>query len=217
MRRLMTFSIFSNLWLQHLKCPPLKNKSVSLLCCVHCTCHHADCVPVFLCACLESWPRWAQTLTCGRCELWECLDPWNWCQEFPVSPWKLSTPLMYLYRITCGLRCIFNLNLQYRVTKPSFPLHNPIFSISGLQVVLKSIMKAMVPLLQIGLLLFFAIAMFAIIGVEFYMGKFHTTCFRNDTGESGGISPELRPHVTYGGRVEHTALPVLMQAYVNDQ
>uniref|UniRef100_A0AAZ3QT88 Voltage-dependent N-type calcium channel subunit alpha n=1 Tax=Oncorhynchus tshawytscha TaxID=74940 RepID=A0AAZ3QT88_ONCTS len=49
--------------------------------------------------------------------------------------------------------------------------------IPSLQVVLKSIMKAMVPLLQIGMLLFFAILMFAIIGVEFYMGKFHSTCF----------------------------------------
>uniref|UniRef100_A0A803W3J9 Voltage-dependent N-type calcium channel subunit alpha n=1 Tax=Ficedula albicollis TaxID=59894 RepID=A0A803W3J9_FICAL len=48
--------------------------------------------------------------------------------------------------------------------------------IPSLQVVLKSIMKAMVPLLQIGLLLFFAIVMFAIIGLEFYMGKFHKTC-----------------------------------------
>uniref|UniRef100_A0A8C2PVW2 Voltage-dependent P/Q-type calcium channel subunit alpha-1A n=1 Tax=Cyprinus carpio TaxID=7962 RepID=A0A8C2PVW2_CYPCA len=47
--------------------------------------------------------------------------------------------------------------------------------IPSLQVVLKSIMKAMIPLLQIGLLLFFAILMFAIIGLEFYMGKFHTT------------------------------------------
>lgn len=54
---------------------------------------------------------------------------------------------------------------------------------AGLQVVLKSIMKAMVPLLQIGLLLFFAIVMFAIIGVEFYMGKFHHTCFK-PTGEN---------------------------------
>uniref|UniRef100_A0A3Q3MS33 Voltage-dependent N-type calcium channel subunit alpha n=1 Tax=Mastacembelus armatus TaxID=205130 RepID=A0A3Q3MS33_9TELE len=53
----------------------------------------------------------------------------------------------------------------------------------GLQVVLKSIMKAMVPLLQIGLLLFFAILMFAIIGLDFYMGKFHRTCFKIDTGE----------------------------------
>ncbi|KAM4578198.1 calcium channel, voltage-dependent, N type, alpha 1B subunit, a isoform 1-T1 [Fundulus diaphanus] len=53
--------------------------------------------------------------------------------------------------------------------------------IPSLQVVLKSIMKAMVPLLQIGMLLFFAILMFAIIGLDFYIGKFHRTCFRNDT------------------------------------
>nr|KAF6433007.1 calcium voltage-gated channel subunit alpha1 B [Molossus molossus] len=43
-------------------------------------------------------------------------------------------------------------------------------------------MKAMVPLLQIGLLLFFAILMFAIIGLEFYMGKFHKACFSNSSG-----------------------------------
>ncbi|KAL4634881.1 voltage-dependent R-type calcium channel subunit alpha-1E isoform X3 [Arapaima gigas] len=48
--------------------------------------------------------------------------------------------------------------------------------IPSLQIVLKSIMKAMVPLLQIGLLLFFAILMFAIIGLEFYSGKLHLTC-----------------------------------------
>ncbi|XP_062840951.1 voltage-dependent P/Q-type calcium channel subunit alpha-1A isoform X4 [Trichomycterus rosablanca] len=55
--------------------------------------------------------------------------------------------------------------------------------IPSLQVVLKSIMKAMIPLLQIGLLLFFAILMFAIIGLEFYIGKFHTTCFDDITNE----------------------------------
>ncbi|XP_077778257.1 voltage-dependent N-type calcium channel subunit alpha-1B isoform X4 [Podarcis muralis] len=67
--------------------------------------------------------------------------------------------------------------------------------IPSLQVVLKSIMKAMVPLLQIGLLLFFAIVMFAIIGLEFYMGKFHKTCFNNETGERLGDFPcgEERP------------------------
>uniref|UniRef100_A0A8C1T2M3 Voltage-dependent calcium channel type A subunit alpha-1 n=1 Tax=Cyprinus carpio TaxID=7962 RepID=A0A8C1T2M3_CYPCA len=48
--------------------------------------------------------------------------------------------------------------------------------IPSLQIVLKSIIKAMVPLLQIGLLLFFAILMFAIIGLEFYSGKLHHTC-----------------------------------------
>ncbi|KAE8620103.1 hypothetical protein XENTR_v10010099 [Xenopus tropicalis] len=49
--------------------------------------------------------------------------------------------------------------------------------IPSLQVVLKSIMKAMIPLLQIGLLLFFAILIFAIIGLDFYIGKFHTSCY----------------------------------------
>uniref|UniRef100_A0A3B3CKV4 Voltage-dependent P/Q-type calcium channel subunit alpha-1A n=1 Tax=Oryzias melastigma TaxID=30732 RepID=A0A3B3CKV4_ORYME len=53
--------------------------------------------------------------------------------------------------------------------------------IPSLQVVLKSIMKAMIPLLQIGLLLFVAILMFAIIGLEFYMGKFHKTCYDDIT------------------------------------
>ncbi len=55
----------------------------------------------------------------------------------------------------------------------------------GLQIVLKSIMKAMVPLLQIGLLLFFAILMFAIIGLEFYSGKLHKRCvaYSNITGK----------------------------------
>ncbi|XP_014384914.1 PREDICTED: voltage-dependent P/Q-type calcium channel subunit alpha-1A [Myotis brandtii] len=61
--------------------------------------------------------------------------------------------------------------------------------IPSLQVVLKSIMKAMIPLLQIGLLLFFAILIFAIIGLEFYMGKFHTTCFEEGTDDIQSESP----------------------------
>uniref|UniRef100_A0A5K3F336 Voltage-dependent calcium channel type A subunit alpha-1 n=1 Tax=Mesocestoides corti TaxID=53468 RepID=A0A5K3F336_MESCO len=47
----------------------------------------------------------------------------------------------------------------------------------SLQIVLKSIFRAMAPLLQIGLLLFFAITIFAIVGLEFYSGGFHMTCF----------------------------------------
>lgn len=50
--------------------------------------------------------------------------------------------------------------------------HNP-----GLQVVLKSIIKAMAPLLQIGLLVLFAIVIFAIIGLEFYSGALHKSCY----------------------------------------
>lgn len=103
-------------------------------------------------------------------------------------------------------------------------------SVSGLQVVLKSIMKAMVPLLQIGLLLFFAIVMFAIIGVEFYMGKFHTTCFKIGTGESDslacglcfGDSTELMAGKTFLSVFpcldtnQHILHCIFMQAYIND-
>lgn len=51
------------------------------------------------------------------------------------------------------------------------------FPATGLQVVLKSIIKAMAPLLQIGLLVLFAIVIFAIIGLEFYSGALHKTCY----------------------------------------
>lgn len=55
---------------------------------------------------------------------------------------------------------------------------------SGLQVVLTSILKAMAPLLQIGILVLFAILIFAIVGLEFYSGVFHVTCFREGKSRS---------------------------------
>ena len=48
---------------------------------------------------------------------------------------------------------------------------------AGLQVVLKSIFKALAPLMQIALLVMFAILIFAIIGLEFYSGALHKTCY----------------------------------------
>lgn len=51
------------------------------------------------------------------------------------------------------------------------------FVFSGLQVVLFSILKAMAPLLQIALLVLFAIIIFAIIGLEFYSGAMHNSCY----------------------------------------
>ncbi|CAC5382662.1 CACNA1B [Mytilus coruscus] len=50
--------------------------------------------------------------------------------------------------------------------------------IPSLQVVLKSIIRAMAPLLQVCLLVLFAIVMFAIVGLEFYSGAFHRACFK---------------------------------------
>ena len=62
---------------------------------------------------------------------------------------------------------------------------------AGLQVVLKSILRAMAPLLQVLLLVLFAIVIFAIIGLEFYVGAFHTACFKNGvpTRTEGGSRP----------------------------
>ena len=58
--------------------------------------------------------------------------------------------------------------------------------------VLKSIIKAMAPLLQIGLLVLFAIVIFAIIGLEFYSGALHKTCYSiEDLSESS--APERSP------------------------
>ncbi len=45
---------------------------------------------------------------------------------------------------------------------------------------LKSIIKALAPLMQIGLLVMFAILIFAIIGLEFYSGALHKTCYAID-------------------------------------
>ena len=42
---------------------------------------------------------------------------------------------------------------------------------------LKSIFKALAPLMQIALLVMFAILIFAIIGLEFYSGALHKTCY----------------------------------------
>lgn len=55
--------------------------------------------------------------------------------------------------------------------------------VPGLQVVLNSILRAMVPLLHIALLVLFVIIIYAIIGLELFSGELHTTCFNNKTGE----------------------------------
>jgi len=45
----------------------------------------------------------------------------------------------------------------------------------------------MAPLAQIGLLVLFAIVIFAIIGLEFFNGVFHNACKRIDNGEATHI------------------------------
>jgi voltage-dependent calcium channel L type alpha-1D len=62
------------------------------------------------------------------------------------------------------------------------PINNSRFA-AGLQVVLNSILRAMVPLLHIALLVLFVIIIYAIIGLELFSGKLHKTCVSNVTGE----------------------------------
>ena len=53
----------------------------------------------------------------------------------------------------------------------------------GLQVVLNSILKAMVPLFHIALLVMFVIIVYAIVGLELYCGAMHKACHYNGTGK----------------------------------
>nr|AZP54645.1 voltage-dependent calcium channel type D subunit alpha-1 [Tetranychus cinnabarinus]QNJ46268.1 voltage-dependent calcium channel type l subunit alpha-1 [Tetranychus cinnabarinus] len=55
--------------------------------------------------------------------------------------------------------------------------------VPSLQVVLNSIIKAMLPLFHIALLVIFVIVIYAIIGLEMFNGVLHKTCFDNITGE----------------------------------
>ncbi|XP_073767393.1 voltage-dependent L-type calcium channel subunit alpha-1D isoform X6 [Danio rerio] len=66
----------------------------------------------------------------------------------------------------------------------AFRVLRPLRLVSGvpsLQVVLNSIIKAMVPLLHIALLVLFVIIIYAIIGLELFIGKMHATCYLSAT------------------------------------
>uniref|UniRef100_A0A8C4MAP5 Voltage-dependent R-type calcium channel subunit alpha n=1 Tax=Equus asinus asinus TaxID=83772 RepID=A0A8C4MAP5_EQUAS len=92
--------------------------------------------------------------------------------------WNVMDFIVVLSGILATAGTHFNTHVDLRTLRAVRVLR-PLKLVSGipsLQIVLKSIMKAMVPLLQIGLLLFFAILMFAIIGLEFYSGKLHQAC-----------------------------------------
>ena len=57
----------------------------------------------------------------------------------------------------------------------------------GLQVLMKSLIRAMVPLLQILLLVSFVIIIYSIVGLELLRGRFHYACFNATTQERKGV------------------------------
>uniref|UniRef100_A0A673YCC3 Calcium voltage-gated channel subunit alpha1 E n=1 Tax=Salmo trutta TaxID=8032 RepID=A0A673YCC3_SALTR len=105
--------------------------------------------------------------------------------------WNVMDFIVVLSGILATAGAHMNIPVDLRTLRAVRVLR-PLKLVSGipsLQIVLKSIMKAMVPLLQIGLLLFFAILMFAIIGLEFYSGKLHNTCLPMPNILAGFIPP----------------------------
>ncbi|XP_072297751.1 voltage-dependent R-type calcium channel subunit alpha-1E-like isoform X2 [Eucyclogobius newberryi] len=110
--------------------------------------------------------------------------------------WNVMDFIVVLSGILATAGAHMNIPVDLRTLRAVRVLR-PLKLVSGipsLQIVLKSIMKAMIPLLQIGLLLFFAILMFAIIGLEFYSGKLHQTCLpsfdilENETVDSSELA-----------------------------
>uniref|UniRef100_A0A671YW50 Voltage-dependent L-type calcium channel subunit alpha n=1 Tax=Sparus aurata TaxID=8175 RepID=A0A671YW50_SPAAU len=84
----------------------------------------------------------------------------------------------------------------------AFRVLRPLRLVSGvpsLQVVLNSIIKAMVPLLHIALLVLFVIIIYAIIGLELFIGKMHATCY----SEEGALAEEEARPCAVSGHGRH--------------
>ncbi|KAK5966933.1 Voltage-dependent L-type calcium channel subunit alpha, partial [Trichostrongylus colubriformis] len=81
----------------------------------------------------------------------------------------------------------------------AFRVLRPLRLVSGvpsLQVVLNAILRAMIPLLHIALLVLFVILIYAIIGLELFCGKLHSTCVDPATGQLAQKDPS--PCGTHG-------------------
>ncbi|KAJ1530607.1 hypothetical protein ONE63_005487 [Megalurothrips usitatus] len=100
---------------------------------------------------------------------------WNLLDFTIVVIGMLSTALSNLMKEGFDVKAL----RAFRVLRPL----RLVSGVPSLQVVLNSILRAMVPLLHIALLVLFVIIIYAIIGLELFSGKMHKTCFNNITGE----------------------------------
>ncbi|VDP79137.1 unnamed protein product [Echinostoma caproni] len=88
-------------------------------------------------------------------------------------------------------KALENMNVDVKALR-AFRVLRPLRLLSGLpslQVVLNSIITAMVPLLHIALLVIFVIIVYAIVGLELFQSKLHFTCYRNTS-----LAPEMMPN-----------------------
>ncbi|XP_056878956.1 voltage-dependent L-type calcium channel subunit alpha-1C isoform X24 [Takifugu flavidus] len=97
----------------------------------------------------------------------------------------------------------------------AFRVLRPLRLVSGvpsLQVVLNSIIKAMVPLLHIALLVLFVIIIYAIIGLELFMGKMHKTCYYKQPKSLAEEKPApCAPEGAYGRHCKRNGTVCLME------
>ncbi|KAM9185208.1 voltage-dependent L-type calcium channel subunit alpha-1S isoform 2-T2 [Mergus octosetaceus] len=91
----------------------------------------------------------------------------------------------------------------------AFRVLRPLRLVSGvpsLQVVLNSIIKAMVPLLHIALLVLFMIIIYAIVGQELFKGKMHKTCYYFGTDVIATVGAEKPAPCTTSGHGRHCTI-----------
>ncbi|KAM6311255.1 voltage-dependent L-type calcium channel subunit alpha-1S isoform 1-T1 [Podargus strigoides] len=91
----------------------------------------------------------------------------------------------------------------------AFRVLRPLRLVSGvpsLQVVLNSIIKAMVPLLHIALLVLFMIIIYAIVGQELFKGKMHKTCYYLGTDVIATVASEKPAPCTSSGHGRHCTI-----------
>ncbi|GFS86640.1 voltage-dependent calcium channel type D subunit alpha-1 [Nephila pilipes] len=100
---------------------------------------------------------------------------WNFLDFVIVIIGIISTALSALMKEGFDVKAL----RAFRVLRPL----KLVSGVPSLQVVLNSILRAMVPLLHIALLVIFVIIIYAIIGLELFSGKMHETCVNNITGE----------------------------------
>ncbi|XP_053619116.1 muscle calcium channel subunit alpha-1-like isoform X3 [Plodia interpunctella] len=100
---------------------------------------------------------------------------WNLLDFTIVVIGMVSTVLSSIFKDAFDVKAL----RAFRVLRPL----RLVSGVPSLQIVLNSILKAMVPLLHIALLVIFVIIIYAIIGLELFSGKMHKTCYNRFTDE----------------------------------
>ncbi|XP_038219335.1 muscle calcium channel subunit alpha-1-like [Zerene cesonia] len=100
---------------------------------------------------------------------------WNLLDFTIVVIGMVSTVLSSIFKDAFDVKAL----RAFRVLRPL----RLVSGVPSLQIVLNSILKAMVPLLHIALLVIFVIIIYAIIGLELFSGKMHKSCYSSTSGE----------------------------------